>query len=284
MKLRAALVIGLAAHGGVAHAACDDDIAALEDYLHHTDHVADPVQVLDGIQLVARDDLAPSFHSLTISISHAGFLVDLDKVPTLAALEKALAVEGRVRADPDWQKSKPGLAGHYGDVLLAVDASATWSDAVSVGKLAAKSGFTRVNFVLARAKQPVPPPHTSVDDLMAKASTTNERSQTLIKVRERLEQQCPGLAASLTHAKSQHDTYENTVVPAMRSWLSACHCSAPVPEVRSYLFYMFVPQLETGFITVELDQHARAIALPAHTLWRDAAPKLVAGKVWLVAK
>ena len=99
-----------------------------------------------------------------------------------------------------------------------------------------------------------------------------------------LEQQCPGLGVALTRGYVKHDTYENAVIPAVRSWLSACRCNVPAPELRSYLFYMFAPRPATGFVTIELDKKAAAIALPANTPWRDAAPKLKAGKVWLVAK
>lgn len=284
MKLCAALVICSIAHGSTAGAACEDDVTALEDFMRHTDHVADAVDVPEGTHLVARDDLAPSSHALTITITRAGFSGDLaGKLASVADLAKYLEAAGKEHADPDWQKTKPGLAGRYGDILLVVDAAATWGDAVSAAQLAAKSGFTHIDFVFARAKQPAPPAHSSVDDLVASAKTSTDRSRALIAVRERLEKQCPRLGNAMTHAHVQHDTYEEAVIPAVRSWLTGCHCSAPMPEVRSYLFYMFAPELETGFITVELDKHARAIALPAHTSWRDAAAKLTAGNVWLVA-
>ena len=284
MKIYLALVVCLAAHASMADASCEDDATSLEDFMRHTEHVADPLNVPDGIHLVARDDLAPSWRALTIDITPVGFADEFFKYSSLAKLEKAFVGYATMHADPEWRKSKPGLAGHYDDILLVVDASATWSDAVSVANLAAKSGFTRVSFVFARAKQPVPPAHSSVDDLVAKATTSNELMHALITAREGLEQQCPGLAVALTSAKLQHDTYENTVIPAVRSWLTACRCNVPAPELRSYLFYMFAPRSETGLVTIELDKHAPAIALPARTPWRNAAPKLVAGKVWLVAK
>ena len=67
MKACAAFVVCLTAHASVADASCKDDVTSLEDFMRHTDHVADPLDVPEDTHLVARDDLATSWHAKRVA-------------------------------------------------------------------------------------------------------------------------------------------------------------------------------------------------------------------------
>lgn len=286
--MRSHLVLALlafaVAQAGPARADCKSDAAAFEAYMRGLDRGFEVVVVPDHTTLVSHANLATTPHALQVNLTSAGISVDLDAVE-LAKLGDVLAMRARMQADPDWQKGTPGWAGHYHDVVLAIDASVPWSEVSKVAGLAARAGFAHAYFMFALTEQAVPPPRTSVDDAVAKATTVDDRVRTLQPVRRGLEAACPALAKAIeVIPRHTADWYRNTYVPGFGAALVACDCKVDLAQLRSWSFYALTPVVQTGSLEVELARTARPLVLSRNTPWREASKKLAGGKVWLVAR
>jgi hypothetical protein len=203
----------------------------------------------------------------------------------LSKLGHVLAARAKMQAEPDWQETAPGWAGHYRDVVLVVDESVPWSEVVTVAGLAARAGFAHAYFMFARAEQAVPPPHTSIDDAMRDAKTRGDRLIALVPARRAFEAACPALTKAFGLIPEHTATwFRDTYVPAYGTALAACDCKVDLAELRSWMFYELTPVVQTGSLAVELVQTGKAVALPSKTSWREASKKLAGGPVWLVAR
>jgi hypothetical protein len=279
-----ALFAVVLAHAGMASADCKDDTAAFEDYMRGLDRGFELVVMPSHTTLVSRKDLAATPHALQVNLTSAGISVGLDAIE-LAKLGKELAVRARMQAEPDWQKGTPGWVGHYQDLELFVDESVPWSEVVTVAGLAAHAGFTHVYFVFARAEQAVPPPHTSIDDIVRDAKNESDRMMALVPARKSFQAACPALTRAFG-AIPQHTAtwYRDTFVPGFGKALAACDCKVDLAELRSWMFYELTPVVQTGSLDVTLARTGKTIALPGKTPWREASKKLGGGAVWLVAR
>ena len=279
-----ALFAAVLTHAAVASADCKDDTAAFEDYMLSLDRGFELVVMPSHTTLVSRKDLAATPHALQVNLTSAGISVGLDAVE-MSKLGKELAVRARMQAEPDWQKTAPGWAGHYQDLELFVDESVPWSEVVTVAGLGAHAGFTHVYFVFARADQAVPPPHTSIDDVVRTAKTESDRMMALVPARKSFQAACPALTRAFG-AIPQHTAtwYRDTFVPGFGKALAACDCKVDLAELRSWMFYELTPMVQTGSLDVTLGKTGKTIALPGKTAWREASKKLVGGAVWLVAR
>jgi hypothetical protein len=234
--------------------------------------------------LVPRAHLGRTPHALQVNLTRKGISVGFDAVE-LGKLGKELAVRARMQADPDWQKGTPGWAGHYRDVVLAIDGSIPWSEVATVAGLAARAGFAHAYFMFAQAEQAVPPPHTSVDDAVAKTTNPGDRLLALVPARRALVASCPALMKAIA-VIPQHTAswFRDTFVPGFGTALTACDCKVDLAELRSWMFYELTPVVQTGSLDVELVKTARPLALPGKMPWREASKKLAAGTTWFVAR
>ena len=279
------IVLTLAvAHASAARSDCKADAAAFESYMRGLDRGFELAVVPRGITLVPREHLVPTPHARYINLTPTGVSLDYGAVE-LAKLGKVLANLARAQADPEWQKITPGWAGHYRDVVLVIDEAVPWSEVATVAGLAARAGFSHAYFMFARAQQAVPPPHTSVDDAVAKATSKGDRLMALVPARRRFVASCPALMKALAVIPEHTATwYRDTFVPGFGAALTACDCRVDLAELRSWMFYELTPFVQTGSLEVELVQTGRRVTLPGKMPWREASKKLAAGTVWLVAR
>jgi hypothetical protein len=279
------IVLTLAvAHASAASADCKADAAAFEDYMRGLDRGFELAVVPRGTTLAPRERLVTTPHALHVDLTPKGISVGFEAVE-LAKLGAELALRARMQADPEWQKSTPGWAGHYRDVVLVIDEAVPWSEVATVAGLAARAGFSHAYFMFARAQQAVPPPHTSIDDAVAKATTEGDRLIALVPARRRFEASCFALTKALAVIPRDTATwFRDTFVPGFGAALTACDCKVDLAELRSWMFYELTPIVQTGSLEVQLVKTGRRLALPGKMPWREASKKLAAGTGWLVAR
>ena len=272
----------LAAAPRLAAADCATEASDLSHYLRTLNGaLVESVILPANTKLVARGGLTPGSHALQVSLTADKIWLG-ERVIELARAGEEFAIQARMHADPDWQKTTPGLAGHYQDVAIIVDENRPWSDVVTIVQAAMKAGFSHARFVFAVDKQPAPPPRTSVDDIVA-AAKPGQRSIVLAPVLDGFANDCRLLARAFFPPR-ESDWYLKTFIPSVEKALLACGCKVNLAELRSALFYELVPEVKTGCIEVELAKTGKAVKLDGKTPWRVAQKQVTAGSRWFSLK
>ena len=264
-----------------AVADCASEASDLATYLRGLGVSGETVLLPANTKLVARGDLTQGSFALQVSLTADKSWIGNREIE-LARAGEEFAVQAKMHADPDWQRITPGMAGHYQDVVIIVDENRAWSDVVTIVHAASKAGFSHARFVFAVDKQPVPPPRTSVDEVVV-AAKRGQRVIVLAPVIKRFTADCPPLTKAF-FPPSGNDWYLKTFVPSVENGLVACGCKIELAELRSALFYELVPEVTTGSIEVELAKTGKMIKLDGKTPWRVAHKQVAAGRQWFALK
>ncbi|MBS1120434.1 MAG: hypothetical protein H6Q90_2662 [Deltaproteobacteria bacterium] len=281
MKQRFLAIVALVALQRTSRADCASDAKDLASYLRSLGETRETVMVPAETKLVARGDLTDGASALQVGLTSNKTWVDQRQIE-IDKIGEELALQAKMHADPDWQRTRPGMAGHYQDVVIIVDESRPWSDVVAVVQAAAKAGFGHARFVFALAKQPSPPPHTAIDDVVA-AAKPGQRQVVLAPAMKGFVASCPALDQAFLPPRGT-DRYLQKLVPRVEQALATCQCKVDLAQLRSALFYELTPEEKTGVIEVDLGKRGQAIKLPGKTPWIDAQKQIKAGTLSLAVR
>lgn len=260
---------------------CKKDVADLRGYIKEV-AAENGFSILgaDGVKLVERAGLPAAPHETTVALTPKELVLGFTHRVAKADYAKAFAVERSMQDDPGWAKVTPGLAGHPHELTWLIDEATPWGDVVAALEAARSHGFDHVQLVFS-TKAMAASSHTAVDDAVAHA--TQGISLALQPFTKSFADKCPGIIKAF-YPPSGDDWVENTFSPALRAGLEACDCALPMDELRSFLYYTFVPHPKTGAVAVVLAHTGTVISAPRAATWKSVAPKLTGGTLKLTAK
>ncbi|HEY4059952.1 MAG TPA: hypothetical protein VGM39_25225 [Kofleriaceae bacterium] len=235
----------------------------------------------DSHDLVERDDLPAVSHMQIVEVSATNVYVGAGnaEMPT----EKKFALERQIQDDPDYAKMSPGLAGHPHELAWLIDKDTPWRNVVAALDAAQKNGFDHVQFVFA-TKPMAAPPHTAVDDAVAKAGRGMSGISTAIApFAKSAMAKCPHLVRAFD-PPSGDDWIAKHFWPDLDVALEGCDCGVAMDELRSVLYYMLVPRPKTGALSITLAKSGTAVSAAKTALWKDVAPKIKSGKIHVSVK
>lgn len=238
----------------------------------------------DDVRLARRADLpaAPLALAPTVNLGSEHTTYQGALVSDLELFEHRLA-ESRRRLEDELAAGRaPGAAADPRRLYLRIDEHATWDRVVAIVEAAHRTGWTRPSFVFALPPQPSQrPARTWVDDHMDRLDQelAENKARALadpIPPPRRIGDDCPALLRAY-EAIGRDDGDGDKAEALVRSIgpaLVACGCRVELPALRSQLWHMLHNPNPMRALAVEIAPDAPALALPAHTPWRDASPRL----------
>jgi hypothetical protein len=273
--MRLAIVVlsiaGLGCGGGKKE--CSTDAEALTKLLRDAPH--DPEWFpLSGRHLVSRTE--PSDQKIA---AHAP-VIDIRKGETVYQGQLSSPEDLRERLTLAHQK----LVEDAMDPLLVyfvIDADATWGHVVAAFDAAEAAGMTKPTFVFEQPMTVSPPPKTALDveiDRMVAVDGVydNAKMEEIgSKIREKTKD-----CASLNKLYEQIGAMETgdkaeALLAELPAALMACECKVDMPQLRSNLWRLLVPQRITRGFPFSPGVREQTIALPATTSWAEASKQFV---------
>lgn len=274
-RAAAATLLVLALGCGNKKQQCQADVADLADYLRKLKY--ESFTVSTSAKLVTRSDVpdptqaAPVLDLLPNGAQMNGKPIDLSSLQQ-QLIDESMSIS-RSGANARNAQTAP-------TVLFAIDEATPWHTVAEMAEAAASSGFNHVGFVFAAPATVQPPPHTSVDDEVAKLGTApGEKAAGLAKLLKDISAPCKpiqdvfsNLATYSTGDKSE--IYASGVSKA----LLECDCGIDLPRFRSASYYLFTAP-PTRSLTVTVSRDGAPLAFPANTPWREVSKQLKANTV-----
>jgi len=175
-------------------------------------------------------------------------------------------------------------------MIVLIDEHARWTAAVTGLQSAHRAGFDHVTLVFRRPATTAPPPHTKVDDDIAKLMKDTEsdnKATAFAGYARSLVASCPALIHVFGEV-SANDVADKAgyMLSRIGPALIECDCAADPAEIRSLMWNLAGNPHPVGVIQVVLDPKAKPLVATADTPWSDASKQLSvdATKAWFVVE
>lgn len=175
-------------------------------------------------------------------------------------------------------------------MIVVADGHARWMMVVTGLQSAHRAGFAHLALVFGRPSATPPPPHTKVDDEIAKLmkdTPAGNKASAFASYTTPMVAPCPALVrvfgeVSATEGMDKAAYMLSHVGPA----LIECDCAVDPAEIRSLMWNLAGNRHPIGVIKVALDPKAPPLVATADTLWSEASKQLAVDttQAWFVIK
>jgi len=247
---------------------CQVEVADFVDYLNTMKD--EPDVLATGAKLPLRANAKEAMKTVLVvevlptGARLDGIPVDATSLPNklMDRIQQLATASSAFRADQVW---------------FAIDEATPWNTVADLVDATAEKGFGKIGFVFAVANKVKPPPHTSVDDELARA-VGQERPAALAKVLREVTAPCKQMQDVFQNlATYQTGNKVEIFASGIGKALLDCKCNVNIPKLRSAAYYIFGATPMRG-VTINVYRDAPTpLALPAATPWREASKQVNAG-------
>ncbi|HEV7557888.1 MAG TPA: hypothetical protein VGO00_20620, partial [Kofleriaceae bacterium] len=261
----AALLGGCGNSGKFSPDECSNDAWALSKLLESADRDTVPVM---SINLVTRTDLPKVSASPHVPVVLVGkYIVVQGRITEAADLVLQLSdVRDRITS-----LKQAGIPQH--GVLVAIDATATWSEVVAVTDALHAAYYDEPSFVFARPRTTPAPPRSDVDAKLDAVAKSGDLSVNVMETARLLNaniSKCPSLKKLFNSVGGVEGNKDAIVIQGVGPALIECSCKVDMPGLRSILWRMFTGNQPTSAVQTTLATDGTAIELAGDTPWSEA--------------
>jgi len=273
---------------GKSKAQCKTDVDELMAFFHAMDHSM-PLYWGDDVKLVERPDLpkktpaeAPVvLVAKTVRMNGVEIAVD-----TLT--ERLSASREKIQQNIAMGKVSRSHPPDANEIVLVIDASASWDKVAQVAQAAAAAGFTHPAIAFGLPVTTKPPPRVPVDDKLdelKKMDASGNKATELANLMSKIVKNCKPLQKAFGSVASDEGVDKaQLLIEEMGPALLACNCDVDIPALRNVFYAVANNPHPATVIHLDLTKGGKPIALPAATMWSEAQKQLADGAaVWLSA-
>jgi hypothetical protein len=223
-------------------------------------------------------------YGLTVDLKADRILIDGKRVELEDLV--AMLIEARQHVPASMRRE---IGEGSGGVFIRVDDSVPWSRVVALSQKLDAGAFDHPTFFSARAPKNAPPPRSPIDDELDKQLGSDDsggnEATALANAMTKVFKPCKPLDKVFhTLASEDGGDRRERMLLSMSEALPECSCDVDMPALRSVMYRLYQDPHPADAHKIVLAKAGKPIALPAATLWKDAAKQLPEGEtIWLVA-